>query len=166
MKKIVILFFILINISLIASNVNNEYRNDSDKDGVINKLDKCPNTIDGVCVDGEGCIAKIKRVVHFNTNSYVVDDKSENTIKSVLQIAQECFGYKIVLKGYTDSTATEIFNDKLSKKRVLSIQTTLLNYGIKPNRIKVQWYGEANPVASNKTKNGRYKNRRVEIIFY
>jgi len=139
---------------------------DQDHDGVVDQDDKCPNTIDGVCVDQNGCVSKVKRVVHFNSDSYIIDTKSKQVLKDIVSIAHECFGYKIVLKGYTDSTASETFNQKLSKQRVQSIKTTLLNCGIKSDRITIKWYGESNPIASNQTKEGRYENRRVEILFY
>jgi len=175
MKQLLLSFFLILTVyssfsiaQTVMQPINEEEikEPDNDKDGIPNRLDKCPNTIDGVCVDGNGCIAKIRRVVHFASDSYIVDERSKPLVKSILEIAQECFGYKIVLKGYTDSTGSDDLNKELSRKRVLSIQTTLLNYGIDPKRITIKWYGEEDPLDSNKTKKGRYKNRRVEILFY
>jgi OOP family OmpA-OmpF porin len=83
----------------------------------------------------------------------------------VVSIAKECFGYKILIVGYTDSTASELYNKNLSKQRALSVATTLLNCGINKSRIVTKWYGETKPIAPNNTKDGRYKNRRVEIKF-
>lgn len=139
---------------------------DTDNDTVINEEDKCPNTPDGVCVDEKGCIAKIKRTVHFDTGSHIIDKESQNKINSILEIAAECFGYSIIIHGHTDSTSSEKFNSKLSKQRAVSVKELMVNFGIKEERITIKWHGETKPISSNMTKEGRYNNRRVEILFY
>jgi len=139
---------------------------DHDNDGVLDKDDKCPNTVEGVCVDKTGCVSKVRRTIHFSSDSYEVDDAGKSTINDIYYIADECFGYKIVLKGYTDATASNEYNKKLSYQRANSIKKIFVKLGIKPDRITMKWYGEENPKYPNNTKDGRYKNRRVEILFY
>jgi OOP family OmpA-OmpF porin len=138
---------------------------DDDKDMVINKYDKCPNTPDGVCVNKDGCTQEIKRVVHFTPSSFKIKEDSTTSIQNIIEIAQECFGYNITIKGYTDSIYEANFNMNLSKKRSNSVKNILLLYDVDPKRIKIKWFGETNPISTNVTKEGRYNNRRVEVIF-
>ena len=160
MSKFLLFFFFLIN--LYAQNIST---NDDDKDMIINKYDKCPNTPDGVCVDKDGCTQEIKRVVYFDPSSYKINDKSTIDMQNILEIAQECFGYDIIIKGYTDSTYTASYNLSLSKQRSQSIKKLLLLHNIDSKRIKTKWYGESAPISTNVTKQGRENNRRVEVIF-
>ena len=70
----------------------------------------------------------------------------------------------VLLEGYTDSTGNEEYNLGLSLRRAESMASYLMdNYMITNDRIVVNYYGQANPVASNTTSEGRAMNRRVEI---
>jgi len=138
---------------------------DLDHDLVDDKHDKCLSTPEGVCVDQYGCTKKIKMVINFDTGSYKLNKDTTDTFNSVAKIAQECFGYNLVISGNTDSTSTEQLNKKLSKQRATTIKELLLLFGIDKSRLSTKWYGESNPISSNITKDGRYKNRRVEILF-
>jgi outer membrane protein OmpA-like peptidoglycan-associated protein len=68
------------------------------------------------------------------------------------------------IEGYTDSTGTEAFNQKLSEQRADSVQTFLTAQGVPMDSMTATGLGEANPVADNSTSAGRQKNRRVEIV--
>ena len=65
--------------------------------------------------------------------------------------------------GHTDSIGTDAYNQKLSERRAASVKAYLVSKGIDPNRIYTEGKGKKNPIASNKTKEGRAQNRRVEI---
>ena len=65
--------------------------------------------------------------------------------------------------GHTDSIGSDAYNQKLSVRRAESVKAYLVSKGVEPNRIYTEGKGEKQPVASNKTKDGRQKNRRVEI---
>ena len=69
----------------------------------------------------------------------------------------------IIAVGHTDSIGTDAYNQKLSVRRAESVKAYLISKGIEKNRIYTEGKGEKQPVASNKTKEGRAKNRRVEI---
>ena len=70
----------------------------------------------------------------------------------------------VLLEGYTDSTGPEEYNLGLSLRRAESVANYLMdNFSIADDRIVVNYYGPANPVASNATAEGRAMNRRVEI---
>jgi OOP family OmpA-OmpF porin len=69
----------------------------------------------------------------------------------------------IIAVGHTDSIGTDAYNQKLSVRRAEAVKAYLVSKGIEKNRIYTEGKGEKQPVADNKTKEGRAKNRRVEI---
>ncbi len=69
----------------------------------------------------------------------------------------------VIAIGHTDSIGSDAYNQKLSVRRAEAVKAYLVSKGIEPNRIYTEGKGEKQPVASNKTKEGRAKNRRVEI---
>ena len=69
----------------------------------------------------------------------------------------------VIAIGHTDSIGSDAYNQRLSVRRAESVKAYLVSKGVEPNRIYTEGKGEKQPVASNKTKEGRAKNRRVEI---
>jgi len=69
----------------------------------------------------------------------------------------------LTIIGYTDSLGNEKSNQRLSTSRAESVKAYLINKGVDANRIVTSGKASANPVGDNKTKDGRTKNRRVEI---
>ena len=69
----------------------------------------------------------------------------------------------IIAVGHTDSIGTDAYNQKLSVRRSEAVKAYLVSKGIEKNRVYTEGKGEKQPVADNKTKDGRSKNRRVEI---
>jgi len=69
----------------------------------------------------------------------------------------------VIAIGHTDSIGSDAYNQKLSVRRAEAVKAYLVSKGIEPNRVYTEGKGEKQPVASNKTKEGRQKNRRVEI---
>ena len=65
--------------------------------------------------------------------------------------------------GHTDSDGTEEYNQALSVRRATSVRDYMVGLGLDPGLIKVSGMGESSPVASNKTREGRAQNRRVDI---
>ncbi|MUK39186.1 OmpA family protein [Aliivibrio fischeri] len=72
---------------------------------------------------------------------------------------------KAVISGYTDSTGSGTFNLKLSEQRAEEVASYISKRGISKDRLISKGLGESKPVASNLTKEGRVKNRRVEVLF-
>ncbi len=71
----------------------------------------------------------------------------------------------LVAVGHTDSRGTEVYNQRLSMSRAKSVKAYLVAKGLEEKNIKTDGRGELEPVADNKTDEGRARNRRVEIIF-
>jgi OOP family OmpA-OmpF porin len=69
----------------------------------------------------------------------------------------------VIAIGHADSIGTDAYNQKLSVRRAEAVKAYLVSKGIEANRVYTEGKGEKQPVASNKTKEGRAKNRRTEI---
>ncbi|MDE0856197.1 MAG: OmpA family protein [Nevskia sp.] len=139
---------------------------DDDGDGVINEKDKCPNTPPNTRVDGDGCpIPKVVRLdgVTFEFNKTRLRPDSQTILNWVVGIMQKYPDMQVELGGYTDSIGSAAYNLKLSQKRAESVKAFLVGKGIDGGRIQAKGYGKENPVASNKTDEGREYNRRVEL---
>ena len=70
-----------------------------------------------------------------------------------------------VVEGHTDHTGDANYNGMLSEARAESVRDALIEAGAPANSVRAKGYGEARPVASNRTLEGRQLNRRVEIVF-
>ena len=135
---------------------------DSDKDGVPDNLDQCPNTPLGATVDARGCWT-FASVVLFDLNSAEVKSEAYPMLTDAVYIMKKNPDLKIRIDGYTDSTGTEAYNLDLSERRAKAVENFFVSRGVDPERLSIKGFGIANPVASNKTKEGRAKNRRVEL---
>jgi OOP family OmpA-OmpF porin len=69
----------------------------------------------------------------------------------------------IIAIGHTDSIGSDAYNQKLSVRRAEAVKAYLVSKGIEPNRIYTEGKGKSQPIADNRTAEGRAKNRRVEI---
>lgn len=72
----------------------------------------------------------------------------------------------VKIQGHTDSTGPASYNLKLSERRAHSVASYLESKGVSATRITTKGFGEAKPVASNATSQGRAQNRRAEVITY
>lgn len=69
----------------------------------------------------------------------------------------------VIAIGHADEIGTHEYNDKLSVRRAEAVKAYLVSKGVEPNRVYTEGKGKRQPIASNKTREGRAKNRRVEI---
>lgn len=151
-----------------------DLKKDTDGDGVADQFDKCPGTPAGTAVDGSGCplpkpeaaTAPASNVtgfekIAFDFNSSVLKTESYPTLDKLSSVLRENGG-KVTVNGYASSEGTAAYNLKLSKDRANSVKTYLVNSGVSASQVATKGFGEANPIASNDTEEGRIQNRRVE----
>ncbi len=75
----------------------------------------------------------------------------------------QCKEGSITVKGHTDSTGPEAYNQGLSERRAQAVSDYLAGQGVDASRLQSMGYGESQPVATNATRDGRALNRRVEL---
>ncbi len=139
---------------------------DDDGDGVINERDKCPNTLKGARVDGNGCVVEQTltiRDITFDNNSARLTANAQRLMENVVSFLRSDPSTRISISGHTDSVASDAYNMKLSRSRAIEVRDYLVGYGIDAARLDATGYGESRPVASNDSAEGRELNRRVEF---
>jgi len=102
--------------------------------------------------------------VHFQTGKAEVTPDSEGALNEAVAVLKEHVDWKIRVEGFTDNVGTRDTNLKLSSDRADSVLGWLADHGIDRARLSSKGYGEARPVASNSTEEGRAKNRRVQLV--
>ncbi|MBV4493977.1 OmpA family protein [Pseudomonas sp. SWRI12] len=155
---------------------------DEDGDGVPDSRDKCPGTPKGVQVDADGCpppapapvveeavVVKeetiVIRDVHFEFNKATLTPADKDVLSTVAtRLKQETSTAQLSVTGHTDSVGSDAYNQKLSQRRADSVVKYLVENGVPQSSfVSVSGAGESQPVADNKTADGRAMNRRTEI---
>jgi OOP family OmpA-OmpF porin len=138
---------------------------DSDSDGVIDTLDKCPDTTAGVLVDLTGCPAQKVSVtldVKFATGKSDVDPKYDGTLAKAAAFMKSHPTTTVEIEGHSDNVGDKAKNKDLSSKRAQSVRQALITkHGADAARLKAVGYGDERPIADNATPEGRETNRRV-----
>ena len=117
---------------------------------------------------GEVYLGKVL-TINYATNSARVIERYDRLLMELVDVLKtpERRSYRLVIKGYTDSTGPRWLNNKLSLKRANELKRLLVEkYYLDPGRITVEGHGPENPIASNKTPSGRAMNRRSELHIY
>ena len=148
---------------------------DADNDGVPDNLDSCPHTPGPASNHGCPVLAKKTQEVvntafhnlEFELGKAVILSSSFSSLDDLAALLKKHPDFKLRLSGYTDNVGSVESNFILSKDRAMAVHDALINRGVDPGRMVVEWHGQADPVAPNTTEAGRAKNRRVEmkIIF-
>jgi OOP family OmpA-OmpF porin len=103
--------------------------------------------------------------VNFETASAKLRPESTSILDGVASTIQQCHCSKVDIRGYTDSVGKPDYNQKLSERRANAVKDYLESHGVPPGIVTAQGFGEENPIASNKTADGRAENRRVTVQF-
>ncbi|GAC1448794.1 MAG: OmpA family protein [Desulfuromonadaceae bacterium] len=156
---------------------------DSDGDGVPDYLDKCPGTPAGVKVDMNGCpevvVSAQKEAaaerfcskptvvaIEFDTKKADIKPQYHDELKTVGDFLKDFPNAKGEISGHSDNVGGKALNQNLSQARAESVKKYLVDtFGIEAARIDAKGYNFSKPVASNKTKAGKAKNRRIEANF-
>jgi OOP family OmpA-OmpF porin len=136
---------------------------DSDDDGVPDSKDQCPDTSKEFVVDGYGCPQTATIKVNFKPAKYDITDDIINDLQNFALFLKQNRGYDVIIYGYTDNLGKASANKLLSQKRANSVKEVLVRYGISETKLTAIGKGEENPIGNNETKEGRAKNRRIEV---
>ena len=104
-------------------------------------------------------------LIYFKYKSSEINDNSLELLDKIAEILHKAPNLKLELYAYTDNIGSAKYNKRLSKRRAIIVKNYLIEQGVNPDIISVFGMGESNPIASNRTKKGRAKNRRVEFKF-
>ncbi|MFZ5501955.1 MAG: OmpA family protein [Pseudomonadota bacterium] len=100
---------------------------------------------------------------YFAFDSAKLRGGSLQKLDEVVDFAKQYPDAELEAAGHTDSIGDEAYNQTLSERRAESVKGYLVSHGVDGSRVMVKGYGETQPVADNKTSEGRAQNRRVEI---
>jgi len=148
---------------------------DSDGDGVPDYFDKCPNTPLGTKVDANGCPPPVKATmtrqgsyyfgnIYFDFNKTAIKPDSRPVLQNVIEYLDKNPEVRMEIQGHADIIGMQGYNLKLSEARADAVRKYLVSKGIAAERLTTKGFGVTKPVASNKTKAGRAKNRRIEFM--
>ena len=116
-----------------------------------------------VKADEKGLTISLENI-QFKADSAVLQDSEKEKIKKIAQILNEYPANDLLISGYTALAGTQDSRLALSKERAAAVADYLVELGVKDKyHIFTQGFGAENPVASNKSDQGRARNRRVEI---
>lgn len=101
--------------------------------------------------------------VNFEFNSAKITPESYPILIDAVKTLLRNNDIKVEIQGYTDNIGSESYNMKLSQRRAEAVKEFLQSKGVSGNRLRAVGFGESNPVADNKTAEGRAMNRRIEF---
>jgi outer membrane protein OmpA-like peptidoglycan-associated protein len=141
---------------------------DTDRDGVNDEIDQCPS-IAGIagnngCEDLQPLLNKVATALKFEVGQAVIATKSLQALDTVVLIMTQYPQTSLTITGHTDNTGTRKINDRLSISRAKKVQSYLVKKGLAINRTALVGMADTQPIADNKTKQGRAQNRRVDFI--
>ena len=147
---------------------------DSDGDGVMDSDDKCPTTFGPKSNNGCPEISKEDKEIltfaiqniEFEISRATLKATSFQILDQIKDILNRYPDYNITISGHTDNIGSAEKNLILSENRARACYSYLLQQGVDASRIKYIGYGETQPIADNRYKNGRQLNRRVEFNIY
>ncbi|MBL4593589.1 MAG: OmpA family protein [Flavobacteriales bacterium] len=101
--------------------------------------------------------------LEFETGKAIIKQSSYASLEDLAKLLMKKLEWRIKVSGHTDSQGRASSNMRLSKKRSKAVANFLILNDVYKERIDVEWFGETKPIADNKKKEGRQKNRRVEM---
>ncbi|MBI3300839.1 MAG: OmpA family protein, partial [Deltaproteobacteria bacterium] len=112
-------------------------------------------------------VLDLKEGANFALNSAALTEQASRQIDGFLGDLEERDDKIFLVAGHTDSTGSEGYNYELGQKRAESVARYLITHKkIDPLRVTAVSYGKSAPAADNTTREGRHKNRRIEILVY
>jgi outer membrane protein OmpA-like peptidoglycan-associated protein len=108
---------------------------------------------------------QIKEKIHFAFDEAKIEASSMDLLREVAAtLIAEDWITEVEVQGYTDAKGDTDYNLALSQRRVEAVRDTIISFGVDGDRLVAKGYGEARPIASNDTEEGRALNRRVQFM--
>ncbi|MBR4592084.1 MAG: OmpA family protein [Elusimicrobiaceae bacterium] len=126
-------------------------------DNALQEVAKVSKKADNVAV------LSFKEPINFAYNSDAIEKDSYAQIQKTANVLKKYPNAKVRVAGYTDSLGDDNYNVDLSQRRAKAVAMQLVKDGVDAQNVSFIGFGEANPVATNKTAAGRAQNRRVEL---
>lgn len=125
-------------------------------------------TLEGARVErvGEGIIVTFDSGLLFPINEARLQPVARDNLEKMAVILKKYDDTNVMVAGHTDATGSDEYNRTLSVRRAESVTETLVGMEVARQRLTIQGFGEAQPIASNDTEDGRALNRRVEVAIY
>lgn len=141
---------------------------DNDQDGELDLDDVMPNDPETANrwhdFDGAPDTYPVLETIRFANGSATLSADAKGYLRGIAELLKEWPELKFHIKGHTDNTASEAYNQKLSERRSNAVQQYLIEHGAPAGQIVVSALGEGTPAADNSSAAGRAENRRVEVI--
>ena len=102
--------------------------------------------------------------INFETGKSDIKPESKPIVDQIVAMLKQNPDLKVSVEGHTDNVGSDKSNKTLSENRAKSVMTALISGGIEKSRLSSKGWGATKPIADNSTEDGRYKNRRVEIV--
>lgn len=113
---------------------------------------------------GDPCADLVRlRGVEFDFDKSAIRPDAAVVLDVAAERLQACPSWSVRIDGHTDWTGTEAYNQSLSERRAGAVKRYLVQQGIDTSRLTTRGFGESQPIAPNETREGRARNRRVEI---
>ncbi|PSU04360.1 OmpA family lipoprotein [Photobacterium ganghwense] len=114
--------------------------------------------------DGDNIVLNMPNAITFGFDQTDLSSQAKQALSSVAVVVKEYEKTRLNVYGFTDSKGTDSYNLRLSQVRASEVSNQLMREGVASSRIITKGMGEAHPIASNSTEQGRAENRRVEIV--
>ncbi len=115
---------------------------------------------------GEGIKITFDSGLMFDVDKASLKPQSQSNLENLATILNKYDDTNILLEGHTDASGSEEYNLNLSRSRSQSVANYLAGLQVNETRFTIMGYGEAQPIATNDTDEGKSQNRRVEVAIY